>query len=73
MAFGSAWDGWAFRLSQFSEMYASKLGCSASALRRALWGDWFFQPKTKKILGRRAAEAQGESYGNGVCLLSSAR
>jgi ribosome assembly protein 1 len=27
VAFGSAHDGWAFRLDQFAEMYAEKLGC----------------------------------------------
>ncbi len=27
VAFGSAHDGWAFRLDQFAGMYADKLGC----------------------------------------------
>ena len=27
VAFGSAHDGWAFRLDQFAAMYADKLGC----------------------------------------------
>ena len=27
VAFGSAHDGWAFRLDQFAEMYAEKLSC----------------------------------------------
>jgi hypothetical protein len=27
VAFGSAHDGWAFRLDQFADMYAEKMGC----------------------------------------------
>ena len=55
MAFACAADGWAFRTDAFAEMYASKLGCSCTALRRGLWGDWFFSPKTRKIVGKKAA------------------
>ena len=55
VAFACAADGWAFRTDAFAEMYASKLGCSSSALRRGLWGDWFYNPKTRKIVGRKAA------------------
>ena len=31
-------------------MYAAKMGCKAAALQRALWGDYAFQPKTKRIV-----------------------
>jgi len=55
VAFGSAGDGWAFRIDMFSKLYASKLGASATSLQRAFWGDWFFSPKQKKILGKKAA------------------
>lgn len=55
VAFACAADGWAFRTDAFAEMYASKLGCSCTALRRGLWGDWFFSPKTRKIVGKKAA------------------
>ncbi|KAL4448964.1 hypothetical protein ABPG77_007681 [Micractinium sp. CCAP 211/92] len=50
VAFGSAYDGWAFRIDQFAEMYAAKLGCKAAALQRTLWGDFAYQPKTKRIV-----------------------
>ncbi|KFM26039.1 Elongation factor 2 [Auxenochlorella protothecoides] len=50
VVFGSAGDGWAFGLADFAGLYAAKLGCKASALERALWGDYAFQPKTKRIL-----------------------
>lgn len=50
VAFGSAYDGWAFRIDQFAELYAAKMGCNASALRRALWGDYAYSPKSKRIV-----------------------
>lgn len=54
VAFASAHDGWAFRPSQFAEMYAAKLGCKAAALERAMWGDYAFQPKLKRIVKIKA-------------------
>jgi len=60
VAFASAADGWAFRTDTFARIYAARLGCSRAALTRALWGEYFYSPKTKRILaGRRAAEAAG--------------
>ncbi|PNH11683.1 Elongation factor Tu GTP-binding domain-containing protein 1, partial [Tetrabaena socialis] len=50
VAFGSAADGWAFRLDQFADMYAEKLGCKPEALVRAMWGDWAFSPKDKRVV-----------------------
>jgi ribosome assembly protein 1 len=55
VAFACAADGWAFRTDLFAEMYASKLGCSSKALRKGLWGDWFYHPKSKKIVGKKTA------------------
>jgi ribosome assembly protein 1 len=43
------------RLLQFAALYASKLGASEKALRRALWGDRYYHPKSKKILGKKAS------------------
>ena len=96
VAVGSAYDGWAFRIDQFAEMYAgrwgwgcvcgvasqapassasgepslpagappcsallsprvlapsaAKMGCKAAALQRALWGEYAYQAKTKRIV-----------------------
>lgn len=50
VAFASAHDGWAFRISQLAKQYADKLGCNASGLEQALWGDYAFQAKTKRII-----------------------
>lgn len=55
VAFGSAGDGWAFRIEQFADLYAAKLGASVQALKRALWGDHYYNAKTKKIVGKKAA------------------
>lgn len=55
VAFASAHDGWAFRLSQFAEMYATKMGCKASSLEKALWGEYTLQPKTRRIVRIKAS------------------
>ena len=51
--FASAIDGWAFRLGKFARLYAEKLGIKEGNLRRVLWGDWFLDPKTKRVVGRK--------------------
>lgn len=55
VAFASAGDGWGFRIDHFADLYAAKLGASAKVLKKALWGNHFFVPKTKKIIGKKAA------------------
>lgn len=51
--FASAIDGWAFRLGKFARLYADKLGIKEANLRRVLWGDWYLDPKTKRVVGRK--------------------
>merc|ERR1719481_796534 len=46
--FGSGLHGWAFTLKQFAEMYASKFGVDVDKMMKKLWGENFFNPKTKK-------------------------
>lgn len=53
VAFVCALDGWGFGLHEFAEFYASKLGASAAALQKALWGPRYFNPKTKMIVGKK--------------------
>lgn len=48
VGFGSGLHGWAFSLKQFGEMYSSKFGVSLDKMMRKMWGDNFFNPKTKK-------------------------
>lgn len=37
-------------MSHFAEMYAKKLGINAEVLKKTLWGDYFLNNKTKRIL-----------------------
>lgn len=53
VAFVCALDGWGFGVHEFAEFYASKLGASAAALEKALWGPRYFNPKTKMITGKK--------------------
>merc|ERR1712050_403264 len=47
VGFGSGLHGWAFTLKQFAEMYASKFGVDIDKMMKKLWGESFFNPKTK--------------------------
>ncbi|KAK0623489.1 P-loop containing nucleoside triphosphate hydrolase protein [Immersiella caudata] len=49
--FGSAIDGWAFTVRQFAGLYEKKLGIKRSVLEKVLWGSFYLDPKTKKVLG----------------------
>lgn len=51
--FASAIDGWAFRLGKFARLYGDKLGIKEANLRKVLWGDWYLDPKTKRVVGRK--------------------
>jgi elongation factor 2 len=48
VGFGSGLHGWAFTVKQFAEMYADKFGVQVDKLMKNLWGDRYFNPKTKK-------------------------
>ena len=48
VGFGSGLHGWAFTLKQFSEMYATKFKIDVVKLMNRLWGENFFNGKTKK-------------------------
>ena len=63
VAFGSAADGWAFRVDQFAAMAAEKLGAKPELLAKALWGDYAFVAKEKKVVrikSRGSAAAAGK-------------
>ncbi|KAI8668267.1 Tr-type G domain-containing protein [Fusarium keratoplasticum] len=49
--FSSAIDGWAFTCRQFAAMYEKKLGIKRGVMEKVLWGNFYLDPKTKKILG----------------------
>ncbi|XP_006454257.1 hypothetical protein AGABI2DRAFT_189532 [Agaricus bisporus var. bisporus H97] len=48
VAFGSGLHGWGFTLRQFSNRYAKKFGVDKDKMMVKLWGDNYFNPKTRK-------------------------
>jgi elongation factor 2 len=48
VAFGSGLHGWAFTLRQFASRYHKKFGVDKNKMMTRLWGENFFNPKTKK-------------------------
>jgi elongation factor 2 len=48
VAFGSGLHGWAFTVRQFAVRYAKKFGVDRNKMMERLWGDNYFNPKTKK-------------------------
>lgn len=51
--FSSATDGWAFTCRQFASLYEKKLGIKRGAMEKVLWGSFYLDPKTKKVLGQK--------------------
>jgi ribosome assembly protein 1 len=51
--FSSAIDGWAFTVRQFASLYEKKLGFKRTAMEKVLWGDFYLDPKTKKVLAQK--------------------
>ncbi|XP_063228636.1 elongation factor-like GTPase 1 [Bacillus rossius redtenbacheri] len=56
--FASAIDGWGFRVEDFAKIFAVKLGVSESVLKKTLWGDFYLQSKTKRILKGATGKAK---------------
>ncbi|KAG0014479.1 Cytoplasmic GTPase/eEF2-like protein (ribosomal biogenesis) [Podila clonocystis] len=56
--FASAIDGWAFRVDQFAAIYAQKLGMKETVLRKCLWGDFYLDPKTKRVIGYKGLKGR---------------
>ncbi|AAS53513.1 AFR142Cp [Eremothecium gossypii ATCC 10895] len=48
VAFGSGLHGWAFTIRQFANRYSKKFGVDREKMMERLWGDSYFNPKTKK-------------------------
>ncbi|KAI9803194.1 MAG: hypothetical protein M1825_001985 [Sarcosagium campestre] len=51
--FSSAIDGWAFTVKQFAGIYEKKLGIKRTSLEKVLWGEYYLDPKTKRVLGQK--------------------
>ncbi|KAK9319596.1 P-loop containing nucleoside triphosphate hydrolase protein [Lipomyces orientalis] len=56
--FASAIDGWGFTVQQFAVIYEKKLGMNRAALEKVLWGDYYFDPKTKKVLNSKTLKGR---------------
>ena len=48
--FASAIDHWAFTLREFAEIYSKKVDFPPKFWSTVLWGDHYFNPKTKKVM-----------------------
>ncbi|KAH3900274.1 Elongation factor 2 [Saccharomycodes ludwigii] len=60
VAFGSGLHGWAFTIRQFANRYAKKFGVDRQKMMERLWGDHYFNPKTKKWTNKDT-DADGKS------------
>lgn len=56
--FASAVDQWAFRLERFSMLYSKKLGIKEQNIRRFLWGNYYLDPKTKRVLTQKQRDKE---------------
>ncbi|EEB06395.1 translation elongation factor 2 Eft2,B [Schizosaccharomyces japonicus yFS275] len=59
VAFASGLHGWAFTIRQFANRYAKKFGIDRNKMMQRLWGDNFFNPKTKKW-SKSSTDAEGK-------------
>ena len=57
VAFGSALFGWAFTLTKFAKTYSSKFNIDFDKMMKKMWGDNFYDPKTKKFTSEEFTEA----------------
>uniref|UniRef100_UPI00358F0EC0 elongation factor-like GTPase 1 n=1 Tax=Myxine glutinosa TaxID=7769 RepID=UPI00358F0EC0 len=58
VVFASALDGWGFCVEHFARLYAQKTGVKMEVLRKTLWGDFYLDPKAKKMM--KGAQAKGK-------------
>ncbi|KAK3097670.1 hypothetical protein FSP39_011945 [Pinctada imbricata] len=58
VVFASAYDGWGFTINHFADLYSKKLGINKNVLQKTLWGDFFLNTKTKRIM--KGAQSKGK-------------
>lgn len=56
--FGAAYDGWGFSLDDFTEIVAKNFGFKKNAVKKFLWGEYYFDKKNKKITTKAKKEGQ---------------
>lgn len=60
VAFASGLHGWAFTVRQFATRYSKKFGVDREKMMQRLWGESYFNPKTKKWTSK-GKDADGKS------------
>lgn len=66
VGFSSGYQGWAFTLTKFAWIYASKFGVDEAKMVTRLWGDNYFDAETKKWIGR-STSASGKPLLRAFC------
>lgn len=56
--FASGYDGWAFRIYEFAALYSKKLGIKEETLKKTLWGDYYLDPKAKRVVKGDASKGR---------------
>lgn len=67
VAFGSALHGWGFTLTTFARMYATKFKAKKEKLIKKLWGDNFYNAKTKKWSTSNEVEGEDTELPRAFC------
>eukprot|EP00178_Gracilaria_changii_P001671 TRINITY_DN1238_c0_g1_i14.p1 TRINITY_DN1238_c0_g1~~TRINITY_DN1238_c0_g1_i14.p1 ORF type:complete len:947 (-),score=135.67 TRINITY_DN1238_c0_g1_i14:23534-26374(-) len=72
VVFASALDGWAFRIIDFAKFFAERQGISRRVLNKTLWGEYYLQPATKRIVKRKVTDVRSKSKPMFVqCIMSN--
>jgi len=56
VSFSAGLHGWAFTLTTFAKLYASKFGTDEKKMMEKLWGDNFYDPSTRKWTKKHTGE-----------------
>ncbi|KAH9468798.1 hypothetical protein MJO28_005162 [Puccinia striiformis f. sp. tritici] len=59
--FSSAIDNWSFNISSFATIWSKKLNIDPNKLQSCLWGDFFYDPKSKKVLNKKQQQSSQNS------------
>lgn len=67
VAFASGLQGWGFTIPQFARLYSKRTGKSYDKLRKRLWGEYYFDPETKKWVRSQISKNTGKKLQRGFC------
>ncbi|CAF1041021.1 unnamed protein product [Rotaria sp. Silwood1] len=67
--FASALDGWAFGIHHFADLYSKKLSIKREVLMKTLWGDFYFDKKSKRVY--KGAQSKGQKPMFVQCILEN--